>query len=689
VPTPDNQVDPPQTSGTPESGLPPGLVTQDFRQHASGAAVPVSKTYHCGTLRYTRGGLLILFTWLLVGDFCFTLMTSLGVILVLELKALGASPVLMSIALGTIPSVLRLVICPWVSFKSDRHRGRFGRRFPFIMVTMPFLAICLAMVGWSGTVTPLLQHAIPLLRTLAPSTITIALMAIFNILFYFFDLFVGSIYWYLFNDVVPPQFLGRFMGLFRLVSSGAGSVFSFFIFGYSQGHMREVFTGVAVLYVVGFTLMFLFVKEGKYDPPPKTVGRPGLVSNIKAYGKQSFSARFYWFFYLMNSVGALGGAIGMYGIFFSTDCMGLSRQQLGEIGGFTGLASLAATYFVSVYVDRWHPLRISTYNAIFGALGGWGAAVWIYVTLPVNVYYWLCLLGALVGTFGRSLQDACGIPMFMRLMPKSLYGQFSSANAMIGAFTGIFSSFIGGFIMYFLLHLFGDPFAYRLLFIWGWIFSCISTVFICLGYREWNRLGADENYRPPAPWLKEGYEEVIDKVKSVSARPRLVMVSMWLGLAGVAVNLLLVAIFMYFMKRSGMNRCFLWYAEIFIPIKLVLTGFNYWQVMAVRRDIKTSALGQATKYGIPHHGVLLVNVIQGFVYFPVFWYQTIKMIELNFEGALIIFGIASLVGTATAMIAVHIVRYIERDVPNKVQHSPQSTEPGRAPAAPSLAGGQT
>ena len=30
-----------------------------------------------------------------------------------------------------------------------------------------------------------------------------------------------------------------------------------------------------------------------------------------------------------------------------------------------------------------------------------------------------------------TLGEQCAIPIFMRLMPKSLYGQFSSANAMV------------------------------------------------------------------------------------------------------------------------------------------------------------------------------------------------------------------------------------------------------------------
>ena len=165
------------------------------------------------------------------------------------------------------------------------------------------------------------------------------------------------------------------------------------------------------------------------------------------------------------------------------------------------------------------------------------------------------------------------------------------------------------------------------------------------------------------------------------ARPRLVMLSMWLGLAGSAVNIVLVLMFMYFMKRDGMDRSFMWFATIFIPIKLVLTAVNYWQLTAVRRDVKARERGESTRYGVPHHGVLLVNAIQGLVGFPVFWYQTAKMIEYNLEGALIIFGISSLAHTAMAMVGVHILRWIERDFPSRTKRSVQELGAQHAPAA--------
>ena len=229
--------------------------------------------FHCGPLTYTSRGLFILFAWLLWGDFCFMLMeTVVPSIVPLKLKALGASNTTMSMVLSVLPGIMNMTFCPWVSFASDRYRSRWGRRIPFILVTMPFLTVSLILLAWSESVR---GHAAATYRrrlaAVAPATVTIALIGVFMTVFTFFNMFVGSVFWYLFNDVVPPQFLGRFMGLFRIVSSGVTALYNYFLFQYAEKHMRWILTGAAVLYFVGFGLMCLRVKEGEYPPPPDDV----------------------------------------------------------------------------------------------------------------------------------------------------------------------------------------------------------------------------------------------------------------------------------------------------------------------------------------------------------------------------------------------------------------------------------
>jgi hypothetical protein len=357
----------------------------------------------------------------------------------------------------------------------------------------------------------------------------------------------------------------------------------------------------------------------------------------------------------------MAGACGFAGVFFNKQ-MGLTLDQMGKLGAYGSIAALLATYFTAIFVDRWHPLRISTYMAVFGALAGFGGWIWTTMTLPGSVYFWLCLGGSLVAVFSNCLSDACSIPLFMRLMPKSLYGQFSSANSIVRSFARIAGGILAGPFLDLVQKLcHGSDYAYRWMFVWSWTFGIASTIFICLGYREWKRLGGDDNYRPPAPWLPGGFEEVTDKVVSVPAKPRAVMTAMWLGVGGTAISLLCVAVFMYFMRLHGLLRALLWYAEIFVPIKVFLLATQYVQLVHVRRDIVALEQGVRTRFGVPHHGVLLVNAIQGLVGLSVYWYQTVTMIELNLDRELILFGIAILLSTIAGIIGVQIVRWLERE----------------------------
>ena len=183
-------------------------------QTAGAEAAP--KVYHCGTLTYTKAGIFAIFAWLLWGDFCYTLMeTVVPSVLPLKLKALGAPNWLMAMILSTIPSFFNMTICPYISFKSDRYRSRWGRRIPFIVATLPFLCIALVALGCSEDISLFLQKHMPALSGFAPTTITIALIAVFMAVFQFFNTFVSSVFWYLFNDVVPPQFLSRFFEIGR------------------------------------------------------------------------------------------------------------------------------------------------------------------------------------------------------------------------------------------------------------------------------------------------------------------------------------------------------------------------------------------------------------------------------------------------------------------------------------------
>ncbi|MEI6072186.1 MAG: MFS transporter, partial [Verrucomicrobiae bacterium] len=75
------------------------------------------KTWHCGTLTYTKMGLLSLFAFMICGDFANAIMqTVVPSIMPLKFKALGASNLLIGLLSASIPAFLSAFMNPYISF---------------------------------------------------------------------------------------------------------------------------------------------------------------------------------------------------------------------------------------------------------------------------------------------------------------------------------------------------------------------------------------------------------------------------------------------------------------------------------------------------------------------------------------------------------------------------------------------
>ena len=189
------------------------------------------KTFRVGSLVYTRRTLFALFFWLLWFDFSFSLMeTVIAPILQFRLKnELKADSVMYLMVMSTLPSVLNFVLNPIVSIKSDRHRSPRGRRIPFLLYWSPVVCIFLALMGFGNEIAAWVQcmflpgHPI--------EQLTIWTFGILFLVFTIFNLILNTIFYYLFNDVVPESHFVKFMSYMRVVGTLAGMIYSWFIFG--------------------------------------------------------------------------------------------------------------------------------------------------------------------------------------------------------------------------------------------------------------------------------------------------------------------------------------------------------------------------------------------------------------------------------------------------------------------------
>ena len=472
-------------------------------QDSSNLPLPAEEPgkFRCGALVYTKAGLFTLFAWLLWGDFCFYLMETVWPkVLPLMLNAEGASNLVLGLVLTSIPSAMNFFLNPVISTISDRYRSRLGRRIPFLLIATPFVTLFLVLLGISrdlgGWIHHLLSGPFP---QLAPGTVTVALISLLIVCFRFFELFINTVFWYLFNDVVPVTVMGRFLGLFRVVGAAAGALFNFFLFRYAESHTSILFFGVAILYGSAFIMMSLKVKEGSYPEPDSIpTGKSRFFSYIKTFFQESFSHRIYRLTYTYTTIFYAAGTIQIFMIFMAFS-IGLEKIDVGNIAGTAALANMVLMYPFGALVDRYHPLRVILVAQAGFCLVAFFQLTFLFVDFPKSTTFWIYASMEAVALPFMVANAAAGLPLAMRLFPHDRFGQFCSANAMCGAVGITVGGLIAGGYLDLMKSLFErENYYYRFAPLWSLILIALSGCVTVLVFREWKRLGGDRSYQPPA-----------------------------------------------------------------------------------------------------------------------------------------------------------------------------------------------
>jgi len=463
----------------------------------SSPSAHVGKVFHVGTLTYTKAALFSLFAWLLWGDFCFVLMEAAApAVLQVNLNEMGAPNWVLGLALSTIPGILNMTICPASSFWSDRFRSRWGRRIPFLFLSTIPLTLFLVLLGFSRQIGTLLHGALS--GGFSQTAVIIGVVVVLVFGFQIFNMVVASVYYYLFNDVVPAEVLARFMSIFRIVGVLSGAVFNWFFLKYAVSHMTEVFLIAAGLYATAFLLMCWKVKEGEYPPPPvHPDGGSGFMSGIKTFFTESFSIRFYWLFFLANTCFALTSVAGGFTL-LQARSIGVDLDFFGKTAAVAGIVSAVLMYPAGIISDRLHPLRVLMWATIALLIIQPLWLVFLFYDFSPTVSHGIFIAITAVTAPAMALYLAAELPMYMRILPKSRYGQFSSANAMVRSFAIIIGGLLIGFALDWLAVIFPTKdYCYRFIPIWSLVFIGASLFFLRRLYSEWLKRGGVTSYHPP------------------------------------------------------------------------------------------------------------------------------------------------------------------------------------------------
>src|SRR4051794_926987 len=423
------------------------------------------KTWSVGTLVYTRPALMRVFAWMLWGDFCMTLMDGgLGLSLVpVQLKKYGASNTLIAIINKSLVELLVLIVCPIVSTWSDRYRSRLGRRIPFMLYTTPPLALFLILLGFSPSIANWLKSISPhLLGAITTANLTLALITVTLVGYKFFDTFPQSVYYYLYTDVIPPQFMGTFICLFRVCSTLGVLVFNKFLLKYCDDHPAAICSASAALYVVSFLLLCWKVKEGQY-PPPEPAGTGPIVSRAKTsvirFLRECFTHSFYWKYYIFVLCFMIGYVpFSDFLIFYGQKELKMDLARYGNVMALKDVVQILVFLSLGPIVDRLHPLRAGLCGLVL--VFAVSLCSFLFIHSAASFSIWVVI------TFGAvaAYQGASGA-IGPRLLPRTHYGQFCAAAALVFHF--------GQMILAPVLGLITDKFGNAAVFPWFFCFAAV------------------------------------------------------------------------------------------------------------------------------------------------------------------------------------------------------------------------
>lgn len=437
-------------------------------------------------MTYTAGGLVALFCWLLWGDFAWMLKErSAAPVVQLMLRTFKASDFLTGLFLLSLPAAIGLILAPVVSYRSDRHRGRWGRRIPYLLVTTPIAAGAMFGLAFS----PIIGTWFHARMGWSPESLNLTVIVVMGLawtVFEFATVIANAVFLALVNDVVPHELLGRFFGLFRAVSLLTGMFFNYFLIGHAKEHYLPILVGLGIVYGVGFFVMCLRVKEGEYPPPSEMdAGQPpGVIAAVRSYARDCFTKPYYLLVFATLGLAQLAFTpVNLFSV-YSAESFGLTMSSYGKYIVVTYAFSLVLAYPLGWMADRVHAIRMSL------------ATLLIYVGVMIVGFFgivgpksfgWIFLIHGIIS--GCYFTGAASLAQM--LYPKLKFAQFASAGGLLLALANIGLGPIMGEILDWLGH------DYRYTFGAGALIALAALLFNLVVYRRFMALGGPKRYVAP------------------------------------------------------------------------------------------------------------------------------------------------------------------------------------------------
>lgn len=310
------------------------------------------------------------------------------------------------------------VVQPYVCWKSDYVRTRYGRRRPFFLVGLPLTIVSLLLVG-----------LLPFVIT-GDARHTMAALAVVVIVNVFMQAVV-DINWGslepLYADTFHQEQLGRASSIRQIAGQLVNLVMVAYVLGWAD--LNEFYPYLFSAACVGFALclmIFVIREQPAGDPPPAVRYNPAahfsLLTQNRDYAKLAFICA-------ANLV--LPAALFLFTPLYVTDTLGLSKGDLGRVQVAGPFLNIALAFPIGWLVDYLGPKWVMAGGFICYGVAFTGMALWVHD-------FWTLF----------TFMTVFGVAQVVALMPMTaMVFQYTSANERgqvfgIIQFTRAFSAFV-------------------------------------------------------------------------------------------------------------------------------------------------------------------------------------------------------------------------------------------------------
>jgi len=367
--------------------------------------------------------------WLLLGDLGIAIRDRVAQPGALELlRQHGASDTTTSLLLATAPALISLLVVPMLGWYSDGHRGRWGRRRPFLFAAA--LAGCAALLALA--VAPQLARAADAVLGAASPGLRACTLGCFCVFWTVFEcaaLTAMSMFTGLVSDLVPATLLGRFYAAIRIVGLSVGIAFNTWVFALTEHHLPQVLLVAAATFAVPVLVLCVAIREPHAAPRVQAAGR-GRLRECASHPSFPLAVAVF----LLAAI-----TFAPFNTFYQyyAHAAGVPKATLGALTATGYAISIGSAFAIGWLVDRRGAVRVScAIMALYCVIAALGCAR-IKDPASFQVFYL-----AHVSVSGAWFTAASSLPM--ALFPADRFVQFNATKDLLVVLANIVVTAVQG-----------------------------------------------------------------------------------------------------------------------------------------------------------------------------------------------------------------------------------------------------